>query len=383
MSAPLPHVEVREVADRAERRLFLRLPWRLYGSDPLWVPPLLTSVDTQLDPKRHPFFEHAEARLYLAWRQGRPVGRIAAIINHLHNSYHGERAGFWGFFETERDPAVARALLDAAAADLRRAGMARMSGPFNPSINSECALLVDGFDRPPVILMPYNPPWYPELIEAAGLPPEQELHAYWLSTEQFAADAEARGRLERIARAVRRRHPDLTVRPLDMARYDAEVMALGKVFNAARRANWGYVPTTDAELRFLAREMKPIVVPDLALVAELRGRPIGCLMSLPDINPLLRKLDGRLFPFGWARLLLGRRRLRSMRVFGAGSLPECRNLGVTPLLFDQFVRNTIRLGYEGGELSWVAEDNLKSMRTIESTFHPHRYKRYRIYGRDL
>ncbi len=383
MSAPAHDVEVREVAGRRERRLFIRLPWTLYRSDPLWVPPLLSAIDTQLDPTRHPFFKHAEARLYLARRQGRPVGRIAAIVNRLHNSTHGEKAGFWGFFETERDPAVAAALLDAAADDLRRAGMTRMTGPFNPSINSECGLLVDGFDRPPVILMPYNPPWYPDFVEAAGLEPEQDLHAYWISTEDFVADVEARERLERIAKAVRRRHPDLTVRPLDMARYDAEVMALGKVFDAARRANWGYVPTTDAELRFMAREMKPIVAPEFALVAELRGQPIGCLISLPDINLLLRKLNGRLFPFGWARLLLGRRRLRTVRVFGAGCLPEYRTLGVTPLLFDQFVRNAVRLGCEGGELSWVAEDNLKSMRTIESAFRPRLYKRYRIYNREL
>ncbi len=376
-------VEVHQVADRRERKLFLRLPWRLYESDPLWVPPLLGAVNKQLDPRRHPFFKHAEARLYLAWRGARPVGRVAAIVNHLHNSYHGETTGFWGFFETEPDPGVARALLDRAADDLRGCGMTEMRGPFNPSTNAECGLLVEGFDRPPAILMPYNPPYYPEFVEQAGHRPIKELYAYVLFAEQVAGDQGTRQRLERIARAVQRRHPEITVRSLAMARYKAEVAALGEVFNAARRDNWGYVPTTDAELQLMAREMKPIALPDLILIAELRGKPVGCLISLPDINPLLQKLNGRLFPFGWARFLWGKRRIRRLRVFGVACLPEYRGLGVTALLFDRFIRNGLRWGCPEAELSWVADDNLQSVRTLQSAFQPRLYKRYRIYGREL
>ncbi len=376
-------VEVREAVGRRDRRFFLRLPWRLYAGDANWVPPLLGSLDRQLDPRRHPFFEHAEARLYLAWRNGRPVGRIVAIVNHLHNETHGDRMGFFGYFESERDPAVARALLDRAAADLREHGMTAMSGPFNPSINGECGLLVEGFDSPPVCLMPYNPPWYPELLEEAGLRPVKELYAYHLTGAAMAPDRKLRQRLQRIAEGVVRRQPGLTVRSLDMRRYGTEVVALGKLFNAARRGNWGFVPATDAELRLMAREMKPVVRPELILTAELRGEPVGCLIALPDVNVALRKVNGRLLPFGWLRLLLHGRQVRSIRVFGAACLPEHRNLGITPLLFERFIERGLRMGCEEAELSWVAEDNRIAVSTNEAAFEARRYKRYRIYGREL
>ncbi len=376
-------VEVREVASSRERDLFLRLPSRLYRSDPFWVPPLLSAVDKQLDPKRHPFFEHAEARLYLAWRGGRPVGRIAAIVNHLHNSYHNEKAGFWGFFETERDQQAAKALLDTAADTLRGFGMTKMSGPFNPSVNAECGLLVEGFNSPPVILMPYNPAYYPGLVEQAGLRPVKELYAYQLFEPDVSAGQASRQRVERLALAVRRRHPEITVRHLDMKRFEADVLTLGKLFDTARRDNWAFVPTTEAELRLMAREMKPVVVPELVLIAEVRGKPAGCMMALPDINLILRKLNGRLFPFGWARLLWGKRRIRAVRVFGSACLPEYRKLGVAALLFAHFIQTGLHLGYNTAELSWLAEGNVQSMRTLEAAVQPRLYKRYRIYGREL
>ncbi|MFP4056136.1 MAG: N-acetyltransferase [Candidatus Brocadiia bacterium] len=380
---PSAPVEVRQVAGRAQRRAFLRLPWRLYRDDPLWVPPLLAAVDRTLDPRRNPFFEHGEARLLLAWSQGRPVGRIAAIVNRLHNDYHGDRVGFWGFFESERDPRVAQALFAAAAHCLRAHGLTEMRGPFNPSINDECGLLVEGFDHPPALLMPYNPPWYAELIAQAGLQPIKELYAYRLVDQDVASDRRTVQRLETLARGIRRRCPQLHVRQLDMASYARDVAALGELFNTVRRHNWGFVPVTEAELRAMARDMRPIVDPEIVLLAELEGRLVGCLLALPDLNPLLRKLDGRLLPLGWLRLLWGRRRARGLRLFGAGALPEHRNLGVVPLLFAQFIRNGLRRGYQTGELSWVAEDNVQSIRTIEHAVRPRLYKRYRIYARPV
>jgi len=379
----LSDVEIRQVATRREREVFVRLPWRLYRDDPNWVPPLLSSARRLLDPARNPFFEHGEMRLYLAWRGGRPVGRIAAIVNRLHNRYHGDATGFWGFFEAEPDRVVVSALLERAAEDLRGRGMNRMLGPFNPSINSECGLLVEGFDKPPSLMMPYNPPSYPELVEAAGHRRHKDLLAYYLDCQMLADNPEKMARMERIERAIMRRHPGLSIRTLDMSRYEEEVLALAELFNEARRENWGFVPVTRAEALEMAREMKPIVEPTCAIFAELEGQLVGCVMGLPDIGPLLKKANGRLFPFGWVHLVGWRRRVHEMRIFGAGVLPKFRHLGIIPILFLNYVRNSTGMGYDTGELSWVAEDNLRSVRTLEAAFGPRLYKRYRIYEREL
>lgn len=185
-------VEAREVTSPSERREFLRLPWRLYRSDPHWVPPLLSTIDRTLDARRNPFFEHAEMRLYLGWRDERPVGRIAAIIDNLHNEYHDESVGLWGFSEMERDPDVVDALLKTAAGDLHEHGMAEMRGPMSPSINGECGLLIEGFDDSPYVLMPYNPPYYPELVEQAGQQRLKDLYAYFIDPGQVTPDLESR-----------------------------------------------------------------------------------------------------------------------------------------------------------------------------------------------
>ena len=376
-------VEVREAASGREREVFVRLPWRLYRGDRNWVPPLLSSARRLLDPSRNPFFEHGRMRLFLAWRGKRPVGRIAAIINDLHNTYHDERTGFWGFFETEPDQAVASALLERVAEELCDSGMARTLGPFNPSVNSECGLLVEGFERPPSLMMPYNPPSYPQLVEAAGHRPHKDLLAYYLDCQMLTENPEKMARMERIERMVLRRHPELTIRTLEMERYEDEVLALAELFNEARRENWGFVPVTRAEALAMAREMKAIVEPTCAIFAEVEGRLVGCVMGLPDIGPLLRKANGRLFPFGWVHLVGWRRRIHEMRIFGAGVLPQYRHLGIIPILFLNYVRNATSIGYDTGELSWVAEDNLRSVRTLEAAFGPRLYKRYRIYERGL
>ena len=376
-------LEVRAVADARERTGFLHLPWAVYGADPCWVPPLLSAIDRVLDPGRNPFFEHAEAQLYLAWRSGRPVGRIAAIIDHAHNERYGETTGFWGFFETANDAQVADALFDAAGEWLAARGMTVMRGPFNPNINGEIGLLVDGFDSLPYVLMPYNPPYYVERVEAAGFARHMDLFAFHVRADQVAPEMPTIKRFERLAAAIRTRHPGLAVRAIDMARYDDEVLTFGRLFNTARRENWGFVPMTDPEIRAMARDMKPIVDPRLVIVCELDGEPVGCIMGLPDISPVLKKMNGRLLPFGWLRLLLGRRRVHAARVFGAGTLPEYRHAGVTVLLILEFIRRSLYEGYDAGEVSWVAASNLRSLGVIEKAIQLHRYKTYRIYERPL
>jgi hypothetical protein len=382
MEAPRP-VEVREVATSADRRTFLRLPWGLYRGDPNWVPPLIATTGRILDAKRNPFYQHAESRLYLAWRGRRAVGRVIATVDRLYNDYHHDTMGFWGFFECENDPEAARALLDQAAADLRARGMTQMMGPMNPSINGECGVLTEGFDRPPVILMPYNPTYYPALVEQAGLEKAKDLYAYLLLSTNVTSDSEQLQRIERLNKLIHRRHPTLRVRTLSKATYEADVIALGHLFNTVRKDNWGFVPMSDAEISVLAHEMKPVIDPQMVFIAELDGRPVGCLLALPDINPLLKKCNGRLLPFGWLHILRGKRSLHWLRVFGSAALEEYRHVGIIPLLFGEVIRIGHQRGYTHAELSWVAEGNLRPILTIEQSLKPELYKRYRVYGKAL
>jgi len=380
---PSEAITVREVATRAERRAFLKLPWRLYRGDANWVPPLLMALRRQLDPARNPFFRHAEMRLYLAWRDGLPVGRIAATVNRRHNQFHHDAMGFWGYFETVNDPAVARALLDRAGDDLRGRGMTEMTGPFSPSINGECGVLVEGFDEPPFIMMPYNPPYYDSLIAQAGLQKAKDLLAFVSYPGNVAADTNNIQRLERICAAIRKRHPTLVVRPVNMRNFEADVLAIGHLSNEARQGNWGFVPMSDDEILAMAGDMKLIVDPEMVLIAEFDGKPVGCVVNLPDINVILRKLNGRLLPLGWLRLLRGRRSITTFRGFDSAVLEEYRPYGPAALLYLETIRSAQRRGYVRAELSWVAENNAASIQTAASAAAPQLYKRYRVYGRAL
>ena len=376
-------VEVRRVEDKAGRKQFLRFPWTIYDGDPYWVPPLLSEAKRLLDPAANPFFEHGRIELFLARRDGRPVGRIAAIVDSAHNRRYDEKTGFWGFFETVNDAGVAGALFDAAGARLRRWDMTGMRGPFNPNVNAECGLLAEGFDSMPAILMPYHPPYYVELVEGAGLDLHMELYAYAVPDHEVVRGRPVIRRSDRLAAAVRSRHPGLSVRTIDMARYEDEVLALGRLFNTARRENWGFVPATDAEILAMARGMKPIVDPRLVLACELDGKLAGCVMGVPDVNPVLKRMNGRLFPFGWIRFLAGKRRVAAVRAFGVAALPEHRHKGVAVLLIIELIRRILDAGYEVGEISWVAASNVRSLGVFEKALQFRRSKTYRIYERPL
>ncbi len=358
---------------------FVGLPWRIQGGDPNWIPPLRSQVKRSLDPSRDPFFRHGAATLYLAFRGKTAVGRIAAIENRLHHEVHGGRVGFFGYFEAEDDPEVVGGLLHRAAEDLRARGLTEMRGPVSPSINGECGFLVEGFHEPPSLFMPYNPPYYPRRVEEAGLRPLMDLHAYTVSRE----DAERRpgilGNLDRIGRAVARRRPDLEIRTLDVRRFEEETAALNDLFNRAREGNFGFVPVTDEEFAALREAMRPFLDPELVVFARDGDRLVSCLLALPDVGPILRRMNGRLLPFGWWHVLRGRRRLRRIRVFGGATLPAYRRTGITGALIDRLAKNALRRGYEGAEISWVAADNERSIRTIEHALRAKPAKRYRLF----
>jgi GNAT superfamily N-acetyltransferase len=368
-------IDVSPVRSPSERREFIELPYRLYRRDPLWVPPLRRDVAELLDPDRHPFHRHAEVRLFVARCHGRVVGRVAAVKNDLHLEHHGDGAGFFGMFETERDAAVAGALLAAAADWLTSRGLRVMRGPASLSLNEECGLLVNGFDSAPVVMMPYNPPWYAELLEREGFTKAKDLLAYWGSADRVPE------RLTRASELLAKRH-HIAIRPLRMKDFWNEVARVHELYNAAWERNWGFVPMTEDEFHHLARQMKAVVDPNLVAFAEVDDELAGFALALPDLNRALRHMNGRLFPVGWAKALWHSRRIDTVRVLTLGVLDKYRRTGAAEMLFLYLLRTGPKRGITGGEFSWILEDNW-AMRTALEKLGAFVYKTYRLYDRPL
>lgn len=369
-------LEVRPAETGREKEAFIRLPWALYRNDPNWVPPLLRDMRRMLDPEVHPFHAHSDVRLFLGWRDGRLAGRVAAIHNRNHQAFHEEPIGFFGFYETPDDREVSSALLEAAGGWLRERGLEAMRGPASFSTNETAGLLVEGFDGPPRVMMPYNPPFYEALLEASGFRPVKTLLAYYIDNQTPPEY------LVRAAGIVRKR-TGVTTRPLEMPRFDEELATIRHIYNAAWERNWGFVPMTDAEFEFLAEELKPIVDPNLARIAETsEGRPVGFALALPDFNQVLQKLNGRLFPFGILKALWYRRKIHRMRVITLGLLEEYRGKGVDVLLYLDMIEKGAARGIEFAELSWVLEDN-EAMRKPLDRLGGQVYRRYRLYDVSL
>jgi GNAT superfamily N-acetyltransferase len=368
-----------ERIDRHDRRAlhrFVTFPWRVYAGDPHWVPPLIGDEKKKLT--HHPFLEHAEVDCFLALRDGRIAGRIAAIENRIHNEVHGERVAFFGFFEALDDPEAARALFAAAEAWAAARGLSALRGPASFSSNEEWALLVDGFDSPPVVMMTYNPRRYVALLESCGFRKAKDVLAYYLDNPDPP---------ERVLRAAEKlaARRGVTVRPLDLKRYDAEVGRIREVYNRAWEKNWGFVPMTEAEIAHLAKEMRPAVKPDLVLIAEQGGAPVGFAVALPDVNVALRHANGRLFPFGLLKILWiaeVARRIDMLRVPMLGLVPEVRGLGIDQLLYLRLFQGGRKLRIVRGEFSWILEDNLAMRQALEK-IGARAYKTYRIYEKEV
>jgi GNAT superfamily N-acetyltransferase len=365
------------VAVRGGRALseFVDLPYRLHRSLPGWTPLLRRDARALVDPARNPFYRHAERQLFLARREGRVVGRIAAIDDRLHRDTHGDGAGFFGFFECEDDQQAARALLDEAAAWLRGRGLCVQRGPMNPSVNDEVGLLVDGFDTPSVLMMPHNPRYYPALVEAAGLRMAKDVLAFQ-NTHTVLPE-----RLVAATEIVHRRY-GVTCRRIDMKRFREEVALIRRLFNAGWERNWGYVPLTDDEIDYLAGQLKPLVVPQLVVFAIRAGEPLGFAAAVPDFNVALRaNPGGRLFP-GILKVLWAARRITRLRVLLLGVVPEWQGRGVDALLYRRIWEDGRQLGYDWAEAGWVLEDNAPMINGLTRMgFTP--YKTYRIYERPV
>lgn len=367
---------------RADLARFISFPYRLHARDPSWVPPLRMDVRKLLDRDANPFFEHAEAEYFLAERAGRVEGRIAAIVNRLHNEVHQDRVGFFGFFESTYDHAVADALFAAAAEWLRARGLEVMRGPTSFSTNDECGLLVRGHDTPPTLMMPHNPPYYERLVNAAGFTKARDLLVYRGGYEPLYMPVP-----ERLARGTEllKKRMGLSLRPFNLADFRGEVELIKQLYNRCWEKNWGFVPMTDHEIDHLAEQFKPLVVPDLVPFVELNGEPIGFCLTLPDLNQVFRKhRSGRLTPLLLAELLLALRlkRLRRVRILLLGVLPEHRGKGVDAVLYHWIWTKAKDLGFTWGEAGWILEDNPAMKAGLEKMEFVV-YKTYRLYDRRL
>jgi GNAT superfamily N-acetyltransferase len=375
-------VSVRPVAGKADLKAFLDLPFGLYGKDPNWVAPLYLERYEHLDPKKNPYFRHADAALFLATREGRTVGRISAQLCRLRSERYADGTGQFGFLEAEDDPAVFEALLESASAWLKGRGMGRMQGPFNFSINDEMGLLVEGFDTPPSMMMGHALPYYARRLEELGFAKAKDVFAY---------DFQDTGDIPRTLKSAYDRalaNPDVTVRPLDKKQLMRELEIIVSIANDAWSENWGFVPWTDEEMTALGNNLKMLVTGDYVAIAEYKGEPIAMAVSLPNINDWIQGLGGRLLPFGWAKLawnLMGRPP-RSIRMPLMGVRKAYHGSALGGILGMAAIARVrayhVSRGTMKGELSWILEDNTRMRRMIE-TFGGRPYKTYRIYEKPI
>jgi GNAT superfamily N-acetyltransferase len=329
---------------------FIRVPFEIYRDDPHWVAPLIGDERVRLTPGKNPFFEHGEAAAFVARDGGRIVGRVAASVDRNHDQTHGERQGAFGFFEAASGEAAA-ALLHTAEVWTRGKGATVARGPLSFTTNDECGLLVEGFDRSPSLLMPYNLASYGPWIEAAGYRKAKDL----LTFECLGPYA-LRPAFHRFADMARRR-AGVTTRPIEMKRFDRELGLVKEIYNGAWEKNWGFVPMTDAEIDHMARQLKPAVVPDFIRFAEVEGKAVAFLLYVPDVNQALKPVRGKLYPFGLFRVLWGLRRLREGRMMALGVLPEHRRTGVAPALIVDLGEALNARGYRRSTIGWTLEDN--------------------------
>ncbi len=373
----MAELTVRPVETRSEQKRFIGLPWRIYRDDPCWMPPLVMSQEELLGFRPCPFYERSRSRSFLATRGGRDIGRITAIVNAGHIDRYNEQRGFFGFFECEDDSAAARALFGAAAEWLHAQGMVSIRGPVNPSLNYECGLLIEGFDTPPFFMMTHNRPYYGRLIEENGFGKIEDLYAFWGRLSMLES---IDSKLGLMVEGVKERF-GVTVRQLDRKRFDDEVRMFLDIYNSSLGGTWGFVPLTSGEIKHMAASLKYLIVPELALVAEVEGKPIGTVFCLLDYNPRIKAINGRLFPFGFLRLLWNKREIKRMRAISTNVIPEYQAWGVGLVLHAALVPRLYAWGMDEVEFSWVLESNHLSKRTLERGGAVVT-KKYRIYQDD-
>lgn len=357
--------DVRPVESLRDRKRFVDFQYELYSGNSYWIPPLRRDIHKTINARKNAFFEHGKMQLFLAVDDsGRVVGRIAAIFNGMHLEKYDDANGFFGFFETIDDYEVASALFDAAVEWLRLAGMKGVRGPTNPSMNDTAGLLVDGFDREPSVLMPYNLPYYEDFLLRYGFERAMTMWAYYIHKKYVVLD-----KLRRGAEIVYRRNPGLKLRNIDMSRFDDEAKTILHIYNDAWSRNWGHVPMTEAEFQQLASEMKQIIDPKIVYILESSGRPVAFSISIPNINQLLKRVnDGRLLPLGLPKMLAYANfgGLYECRTPLMGVLREFQGRGLDAILNLAIIEEGPKNGYDASEMSWVLDSNKVLRNALES-----------------
>ncbi|MFH1207641.1 MAG: N-acetyltransferase [Patescibacteria group bacterium] len=374
-------ITIKEIKTAAEIKQFVLFPWRIYKNDPNWVPPLIKGQCDFFNADKNPFYRHSKVMLLMAFRDGsprfgeagEPVGRLSVHENTLHVEKHHEQVGFFGFFESIDDFAVTKALFDYGKNWLENLGYEKMRGPANFSINGEYSLLVKGFDSPPVVLMTYNPWYYERLLKQYGFKTSQEMYAYQLYTETGIPNS-----VIKRAEEVEKNHPEFKVRKMKKANLDDEAKIVNKIYNEAWDENWGAVPFTDKEIMALAKELKMILDEDIAYIGEINGEPIGFSLSIPDANQALKAANGRLFPFGFLKMLWAKRKINGVRVLVMGILKKYRHHDFDKVFYKKTYEVGRNKGYLFAEASLINESNIP-MRHVLEKLGARIYKTYRMY----
>ncbi len=370
-------IEVKEVKSKKDLKKFIKFEWQVYKGDKNWVPPLIIDMLSNFNPKKNPIFKHSKIQPYLAYKDGKIAGRIVATINNNYNEFQNEKVVFFGFFETFNDFEVAKALLDKVKEFGKENGMEKIMGPASFTTNDIVGMLIENFDEPPVIMMPYNPPYYNDLVNRYGLIKEMDLLAYKLDAQKV----ELPDRVKRMVEYLRKRSK-VVLRKINIKKFDEEVEKIRIIYNDAWEKNWGFVPWTKEEFEHVAKDLKQVVIPDLALIAEIDGEPVGFSIAIPDANVAIKHANGRLFPFGLIKILYYFNKIDHGRLLTLGVRKKFRKRGIESLFYYESLMNGKKLGWKWGELSWILENNEPIKHGVE-LMGGKVYKRYRVYSKKI
>ncbi len=373
-------IEIELVETESDKNKFIQFPYKLYANQKNWVEPLRFDVRNNLNEKKNPFYQHAKVKLWLARKNGEIAGRIAGIINHNHNTFYKDKVGFFGFFECINDKNVSTLLFDKASDFLKENGFDTIRGPVSPSTNDECGLLIDSFESPPVMLMPYNPKYYIEIIENYGFEKAKDLYALWISKDVIK-DEKMMDKLDRISDMILKKE-NLTIRKVNLKDFQNEVQKVRDIYNNAWEENWGFVPMTEDEFKYIAANLKLAVDEDFVEFAEIEGNPVGFSLAIPDINQAIKGLNGKLFPFGFLKFLLNKKKINQLRVIILGVKKEYHKKGIDAIFYRNVIRAGNKKGYRGAEISWVLEDNNAMLQTAVK-LGANVYKTYRIFDKKI